>query len=212
MAPSRFMEKWSYGNGVDGAGIFSGEPKQCEAHHYKESIVLGTTQMSEDAVLDLVSQMEPQWPGSDYDLRRRNWVLFTAEFAKRLGVNDVPCWVTDLAGASPTIQRGATQAATGMQAATTVAVAADGGFTTACHISGRASAGVEDLLQAVPERGDRCHLLQAAARVEGVLRATREIQHHVLREVKLSPAARARPSQGDPAPADRRGVRRGLGR
>jgi len=99
-------KEWSYGYVPDGTGVFSGDPKSCSAHKYRESLDMGETDLSEEEIEVVLEELKGDWPGFEYDLLRRNCVLFSAEFVQRLGVGPVPSWVTNLAGAAATLQDG----------------------------------------------------------------------------------------------------------
>mmetsp|Transcript_51921 Transcript_51921/g.153060 ORF Transcript_51921/g.153060 Transcript_51921/m.153060 type:complete len:301 (-) Transcript_51921:76-978(-) len=86
--------EWSYEMGT---GIVSCRPRCCEEHSYRESLVMGKTSLSEGDVLDVVDCLREEWPGSDYDVLRRNCCHLSDEMCRRLGVGSVPDWVSELA-------------------------------------------------------------------------------------------------------------------
>jgi len=79
-----------------GTGIFSCRPRDCEDHSYSESIPMGKVAVTEWEVQDLLTSLRPEWPLSEYDLFKKNCCHFSNEFCKRLGVGDIPSWVTNL--------------------------------------------------------------------------------------------------------------------
>jgi len=173
-----YGKEYSFGYCKEGPGIFSNPPKGCTMHHFRESIELGECALSEDDVKKLVEEMKPEWPGSAYDLIRRNCVIFSAEFAKKLGVQEVPKWVTNLAGAGATIQDGAMQAATKAQAAAIMAAAKAGEMNSKYDISGQASAKIGDMMSAAQNLDEKYHLKEKAgqAAVKGAEAATKGAQ------------------------------------
>lgn len=174
-----YGQEWSYGFTPDGTGIFHNAPKACSMHHYRESVDLDETHMSEADVLKLVKEMEPQWPGKDYDLLRRNCVFFSAEFARRLGAKEVPKWVTNLAGAGATIQDGAMQAATAAQAAAIMAAAKASEINAKYDITGQAAAKVQDMLKAAADLDEK-HRIQDRAQEAAQKAGTMAVEgaHH----------------------------------
>lgn len=118
-----FGKEWSYGAAESGTGVFCGPPKQCSAHHFRESIPLGDTKLSPPEVSDKLKNLMEEWQGKDYDLLNKNCVTFCDTFCKQLGVEPIPKWVTNLAGAGASIQDGAKAAASSAQAAAIIAAA-----------------------------------------------------------------------------------------
>lgn len=92
-------------------GVFSCEPRGCEPHRYRESVVMGRTRMSPDEVRELLDLLQEDWLGLHYDVLRRNCCHFADSLCQYLGVGPVPAWVTNLAGAAATLQVGAFSAA-----------------------------------------------------------------------------------------------------
>jgi len=104
-----YGQEWSFCCGQDGeyrTGIFCVPPRGCVAHVYREPIQMGNTHLSEAQVRDLIKKLYREWPGRDYDLLRRNCCHFSAEFCRRLGVGDIPSWITSLAGVGAMLHDG----------------------------------------------------------------------------------------------------------
>eukprot|EP00928_Gymnodinium_smaydae_P057846 TRINITY_DN41073_c0_g1_i1.p1 TRINITY_DN41073_c0_g1~~TRINITY_DN41073_c0_g1_i1.p1 ORF type:complete len:438 (+),score=98.66 TRINITY_DN41073_c0_g1_i1:56-1315(+) len=91
--------EWSYGFSDDETrpGVSCNKPRLHPCHHYRQTVVLGKTELSEGEIGALLSSMLEEYPGDDYDLLRRNCVHFASDFARRLGVGSVPGWVCRLA-------------------------------------------------------------------------------------------------------------------
>jgi len=159
-----YGKEYSFGFCQQGSGIFDNKPKGCSMHHYRESIELGDTALSEAEVKKLVEEMKPEWQGNQYDLIRRNCVIFSADFAKKLGVKDVPAWVTNLAGAGATIQDGAMQAATAAQAAAIMAAAKAGEMNAKYDLSGQASAKIGDMITGAAALDEKYQLKDKAGK------------------------------------------------
>lgn len=101
--------EWSYGAvlqpTIEGSsGVFSGPPQQCPRHDYKEAIHLGTVTHTREAVARLLSEMQEEWNGSDYDLFRRNCTHFSNDLAMALGVGPLPAWVMNIADMGATLE------------------------------------------------------------------------------------------------------------
>lgn len=158
-----YDKEFSFGYCKEGPGVFSNKPKGCTMHHFRETIELGECTKSEEEVNTLVEEMKPEYPGPEYDLIRKNCVIFSADFAKRLGVKEVPMWVTNLAGAGATIQDGAMQAATAAQSAAIMAAAKAGEINSKYDISGQAGAKVSEMIGAAGDLDEKYHIKQKAA-------------------------------------------------
>lgn len=93
-----FGREWSYGGTKDeGTGIFCCQPKLCEMHTYRQSVLLGDCCKKPREVSAILRRMEPQWRGADYDLLHKNCCYFSAAFAQELGAGDIPRWVNRFA-------------------------------------------------------------------------------------------------------------------
>lgn len=101
-----YCSEWSYGNtpGSTRSGIFCVSPRACDAHKFRESIVMGETRRSEKEVRTIIDALGPKWHASGYDLLRRNCCHFSDELCIQLGVGPVPEWVTSLAGVGALLQ------------------------------------------------------------------------------------------------------------
>jgi len=98
--------EWSFGGTRAGSGVFSCPPKQCGRHHYRESLPLGQTNLYPAQVEMILGLLQQAWQGPDYDLLLHNCCHFSAAFADALAVQPVPKWVTNLAGAGATLNKG----------------------------------------------------------------------------------------------------------
>lgn len=130
-----YNKEWSYGYTAKGSGVFCCEPKGCTAHIYRESIVMGDTKLNPKEVGAVLEKMMEEWPGTDYNLLRKNCVIFSDTFCQKIGVGNVPPWVTNLAGAGATLENGAQQA----QATAIMAAAKAGEIDEKYKISSKAS-------------------------------------------------------------------------
>mmetsp|Transcript_7425 Transcript_7425/g.20860 ORF Transcript_7425/g.20860 Transcript_7425/m.20860 type:complete len:357 (+) Transcript_7425:17-1087(+) len=104
-----FSTEYSYGYMDDPpgcTGVFCNEPGECEAHSYRENLVMGQTQLCEREVELLLMQLRDEWPGQEYDLLRKNCCHFSDELCRRLGVGSIPSWVNNLAAAGATLGDG----------------------------------------------------------------------------------------------------------
>lgn len=97
--------EWSYSNtdaGV-GDGIFCCLPCCCMGYSYCESVLLGRTSASKEAVQNLILSMKSEWAVEDYGVLAHNCCHFCDSLSHRLGVVGVPAWVKNLAGAAESI-------------------------------------------------------------------------------------------------------------
>lgn len=93
-------EEWSYQGFHDAfhdpslTGLMRGVPKQNWEFVYKESVLLGKTPLTEEAVEELIQRLKEEWPANEYHIVSKNCVTFSEEFAARLQVKEtVPEWV-----------------------------------------------------------------------------------------------------------------------
>jgi len=78
-------------------GVASVKPRRCGGYPFLESVPMGVTPLSEEAVMLLIQELEPQWIASSYNVLKKNCHHFCNELCRRLGVGPVPAWVTRLA-------------------------------------------------------------------------------------------------------------------
>ena len=78
------------------AGVFSHPPKGANAP-FRQSIVLGTTQMSSSEIASLAGTMKPDWPGNSYHLIKKNCNCFSDALAKQILGKGIPGWVNRMA-------------------------------------------------------------------------------------------------------------------
>jgi len=99
-----FGIEWSFGTG----GVSCSVPKQNRHYVYRQSVRMGRTAFTQKEVHQAVLALQKEWPGSDYDLFLKNCGTFCNSLCMRLGVGDLPAWVTRLAedgGRSATVRR-----------------------------------------------------------------------------------------------------------
>jgi hypothetical protein len=106
-----YGQEWSYGYTPNCTGIVVCTPKANPAHRYRETIVMGSTSLSQIEVTNLLNVMCTEWIGMDYDLLLRNCCHFCDAFCGKLGVGSLPPWVTNLAGAGARFVDGVSSAA-----------------------------------------------------------------------------------------------------
>jgi len=81
----------------DGPGVSCGEPMTHPMHHYRQTVRLRDTDLSQADIGGIISVLLEEYPGDDYDLLRRNCCHFADDFARRLGCGGIPGWVHRLA-------------------------------------------------------------------------------------------------------------------
>ena len=79
-----YGREYSYGRSTSGTGIFEVAPKKCTPHVFKESIVLGYTNINSAQLRFLVGQMSVDWLGPDYHIVRKNCNVFSGFFAAEI--------------------------------------------------------------------------------------------------------------------------------
>lgn len=93
-----YGKEWSFRRTLLGTGIYWYPPKSCTAHKYRESVPMGKANVTEEQFLQLIHKLKKEWPGSGYDILRRNCCVFSNELCQKLGVGTIPDWITNLAG------------------------------------------------------------------------------------------------------------------
>lgn len=91
--------EWSYSR----QGIFSIAPRSYIGNRILETVCMGKTSLSDEAVLHLVMTLKKDWPGSEYHLLLHNCCHFSDGLCKSLGVGGIPTWITSLASAGEAI-------------------------------------------------------------------------------------------------------------
>lgn len=91
--------EWSFGSTHDPAasGISCVDPKEDPQHHFKQTVPLERTPLSEREVDELISSLRGEYLGGDYNLLRKNCCHFCDDLCQKLGVGRVPGWVYRLA-------------------------------------------------------------------------------------------------------------------
>jgi len=99
-----YGQEWSYGETEEGSGVTRCKPKSEQAgHHFCESVYMGETRLSKQAVKELLREFAREWRGQDYNLIRHNCCHFSDSFCQRLGVGPIPKYVNCLADKAATI-------------------------------------------------------------------------------------------------------------
>merc|ERR1719210_85353 len=66
-------------------------------HRFRQTVRLRNSKFSGEDIAAMISELIEEYPGSDYDLLRRNCCHFADDFARRLGAGRIPRWVHRLA-------------------------------------------------------------------------------------------------------------------
>ncbi|TGZ67545.1 hypothetical protein CRM22_004727 [Opisthorchis felineus] len=96
-----YDQEYGYGgHPFPSSGIFETEPRDTEQFgdgvSFKESLYVGTTYLSRDAVQRLLISMSDEYRGDAYHLLNFNCNTFTAQFIQLLCNGVLPTWVTML--------------------------------------------------------------------------------------------------------------------
>lgn len=86
-------KEWSFGYCNLGTGVSGITPRSHPAHHFRETIRLPRTQLSEEKIVGLIKAMSSEYQGCDYSLFQKNCLHFADDFCQRLGVGGVPLWM-----------------------------------------------------------------------------------------------------------------------
>lgn len=94
-----YGKEWSFGYCESGSGVFPCTPMRNPMYNYRESLTLGSTDLSRLSVDTALLELSREWQGASYDLLARNCNHFCDAFCERLGVDKVPPWVNRFANA-----------------------------------------------------------------------------------------------------------------
>jgi hypothetical protein len=91
--------EWSFGycDQETTSGISCVEPRTHPMHRFRQTLRLRPTRLSAEQIADVLSELIEEYPGSDYDLLRRNCCNFANDFCVRIGAGRIPSWITRLA-------------------------------------------------------------------------------------------------------------------
>lgn len=117
-------EEWSFGYCENGSGVFNCPPTRNPMYTYRESIILGETDLTSFIVNQILRQLSREWVGSSYDLLSRNCNHFCDDFSERLGGLKLPAWVNRFANAGDAALEAAENTATRLRQAKTEIVTA----------------------------------------------------------------------------------------
>ncbi|KAH8581887.1 PPPDE peptidase [Cryptosporidium sp. chipmunk genotype I] len=86
--------EYCFGSTSDGSsGITVNLPRRHPIHIYRESVKMGRTNFSRGDIKRIISEMKPLWPGSEYNIFRRNCLTFADELCMVLNVGKIPNYV-----------------------------------------------------------------------------------------------------------------------
>lgn len=93
--------EWSFGSlpadsEVD-TGVKQCAPKKDPNHSYRQTVVLGRTELSEDQIAAVIADLQEEYDADEYELMTKNCCHFADDLATRLGVGSLPRWLLRLA-------------------------------------------------------------------------------------------------------------------
>ncbi|CAE7540589.1 unnamed protein product [Symbiodinium natans] len=92
-------EEWAYGYTEKGSGVFHCKPRSYP-FMFRKSVKLGKTPLTQEEIQEAIAKLATQFQGQDYDLLHCNCCHFAVALCQALQVEEVPHWVTSLAGAA----------------------------------------------------------------------------------------------------------------
>lgn len=95
-----YGKEWSYGYCENGTGVGWCTPKEHPQHEFRETVVMGETELSTGQVESLIQELKnsDDWQGSNYDIMRFNCCTFAEVLVNdKLKVGPFPAWVNRLA-------------------------------------------------------------------------------------------------------------------
>lgn len=88
-----YGQEWSFSTD----GVDYNYPKTHDVHVYRQSIVIGYTDLEPEEVQSMIEdEMSMEWRGSSYDLLSRNCCTFSRALCARLTGSSIPDWVDRL--------------------------------------------------------------------------------------------------------------------
>jgi len=86
--------EWSYGFSSDGAsGVAWNVPRDHHQHRFRQSILIGHTQLPTDLIMDVLTDLCDEYSGADYHMLQHNCCHFANDFCQRLAVGGIPDWL-----------------------------------------------------------------------------------------------------------------------
>lgn len=98
--------EWAFGGCEDGTGVFCTEPRALDGSPFvfKQTLDMGRSICEDEGIEALIAKLMDEWPGTAYDLTRRNCCHFSEALCTALGVDvPFPPWVNRLAGVGAAI-------------------------------------------------------------------------------------------------------------
>lgn len=92
-----YGREWMFGYSADGCGIAHTGPLSYGMHHFRETINMGSTELSASEVACVVHALRRAFPGLSYHLTQRNCCHFADALCQGLGVGSIPAWICRLA-------------------------------------------------------------------------------------------------------------------
>jgi len=151
-----YGSEWSYCYVRRGTGILDNALEARSKHHFRKSLDVGTTNLSQEEVMRIIAELSEEWLGCDYDLLRKNCVSFSVVLVEKLGAGPIPTWASNLARACATsratLLAGVTLLDPSQQAATArsmaiVAVAKAGEMDAQHNVCGMVKATMVDMIE-----------------------------------------------------------------
>eukprot|EP00177_Eucheuma_denticulatum_P004562 GFKZ01008302.1.p1 GENE.GFKZ01008302.1~~GFKZ01008302.1.p1 ORF type:complete len:225 (+),score=28.61 GFKZ01008302.1:71-745(+) len=95
---SVFGTEYCYGGHPESnTGVFEVPPRKAPDAKFRQTILIGRTQLSPAEVQEVVAAMSTVWLGNTYNLLTRNCNHFASDLCERLTGNAAPEWVNRLA-------------------------------------------------------------------------------------------------------------------
>lgn len=100
-------KEWSfaYTDSVWVDGVSNCEPKAHSDHHFRQTIQMSPTNLSVSEIECVIESLAKEYPGTSYNILRKNCCHFADDFCQRLGVGSIPGWLYRLARLGAVIDR-----------------------------------------------------------------------------------------------------------
>jgi len=92
-----YGKEWIFGYSPSGPGVGAIQPLSHPDHNFRETIDMGSTELSLEDVAFVIHSLRREYTGLSYNLLSRNCCHFADALCQSLGVGSIPEWICRLA-------------------------------------------------------------------------------------------------------------------
>lgn len=102
-----YGREWSFGGGKgQGSGVICEFPRSNRKYFFRETVVLGQTNLSDGEVALVIGDLLERWMPNDYHWLHKNCLNFANALCERLGVGRIPPWIDRFARGAGAVDMG----------------------------------------------------------------------------------------------------------